>query len=556
MKKILISIVIVFFANILVIAQTLPNIQWQTYDIKTTQKSAGFIDIADLNNDDTLEVILSTLMEDGPAACQFATKGAIRTFEMGSSGISDTWNENIVLPLSENRPFVNDPQVYDVNEDGHNDILVQQGFIRTNGGSHQWIEGPDFTQMHNFSDTHTAPGATYYFWHHSAQVDLDGDGKKDIITTSAQTVESDGTCLFNTIPSGQTALDVTRSKIEWYRHTGNGNFEYYEILDSLGGVFIEMHDIDGDQDMDIVVSNFFWGTSTAALVWLENKEAPAPSNNYKGVWEYHVIDNTTGLGYYFKFYDIDADDDLELVYCNHNNMNNSEVTYDGTTVVTPGLYWFEFPNDPKTSSQWEKHAIYEGFTVTLNDMGNPESQGTPGTFDIGDIDNNGYPDIAICGDGNDSLYMFRQRADHTFEMIQLDQGNMFGMTKIADLDNDGNLEVIAANHNYGVPVMGDGFLRVYVPTVVSQVNNLDTEQAAFVYPNPASRELFVDFKTNSEKALVEISSITGQIVKSKAYNNITAGSKKSINITNLEAGMYITTIYQNNIKTIQKIVKK
>ena len=469
MKTTTIFKILVLFISNSYFAQTyLPPITWTNNLVKDNQQSAGFIDVADFDNDGKMEIVLSTLMEEGGAQSPWSARGAIRIFEMTPSGaMGGLWNETIILPTSENLPFINDPQIIDVDEDGFLDIVVNQGFIQTNGGSQQWIKGPAFTQRFDFT-TESSLGNSYYFWHEVVQLDFDGDGKKDIITTSAQTQDASN--------NNNGSIDPKKAKIEWYRHLGNGNFEYHLINDSLGGVFLKLNDIDDDGDQDIVVSQFFWGVDRPALVWLENISNPSLQNNYQGDWNYHIIDNTTGLGYYMKFYDIDIDGEEELVYVNHNNEDNSSIDY-GSGLVMPGLFYFEIPANPASVSQWPKTTIYDGFRTSLFDFGNPSSQGCPGIFSIGDVDGNGYPDIAVPGDGNDTLYLFRQIPGNSFVKEVLDIGKMFGMTKIVDLDNDGTTEVVAAKHNFPeffqLLFPPAGFLKIYKPSLNCQQTLVD-----------------------------------------------------------------------------------
>jgi hypothetical protein len=458
MKNLLLSVLLL--AGISTKSQTyLAPITWTPITIKDPQQSAGFIDVADFNNDGKKEVVLSTLIESGSASSPWSAKGAMRIFTMPGSNMSGTWTEQTVLPTSANLPFINAPQALDVDEDGILDLVVNQGFLQTNGGSHQWIKGPAFTNRYNFAPE-TTHGSTYYFWHEVVQFDLDGDGKKDIITTSAQTQDANNT--------NNGSIHPKKAKIEWYRHLGNGNFQYHLINDSLGGVFLKLHDIDHDGDQDIVVSQFFWNTSRPALVWLENTANPATTNNFQGNWNYHVIDNTTGLGYYFDFYDIDLDGKEELIYDNHNNEDNASVNY-GSGTVMPGIYYFDIPSNPASSNQWPKTTIYNGFRTNLFDFGNAASQGCPGIFSIGDIDGNGYPDIAVPGDGNDTLYLFRQKPGNVFVKEIVDNGKMFGMTMITDLDGDGKKEIVAAKHNFPeawqILFPPAGFLKIYKPTL-------------------------------------------------------------------------------------------
>lgn len=459
MKSIYVFATLSFFVTSLSAQTPLAPINWNVVTVKDPQQSAGFIDVADLNGNGKKEIVLSTLIEQGSASSPWNAAGAMRIFHMPAAGIQGTWTEQIILPLSAGLPFINDPQIMDVDEDGNLDLVVNQGFLQTNGGSHQWIKGPAFSQRFDFAPT-TAHGNTWYVWHEARQHDLDGDGKLDIITTSAQIQDASN--------NNTNSINPKKGRIEWYRHLGNGQFDHHIINDSLGGVFIKLFDIDKDGDLDIVVSQFFWGVSRPALVWLEQIAAPGVANNYQGVWEYHVIDNTTGLGYYFEFYDIDLDGEYELVYDNHNNQNNANINY-GSGVVMPELCYFKIPQNPTQSSQWPKTTIYNGFRSNLFDFGNPDSQGCPGIFSIGDVDGNGYPDIACPGDGNDTLYLFRQIPGNVFVKEVVDIGKMFGMAKITDLDGDGKNEIVAAKHNFPewfqILTPPAGFLKIYRPNL-------------------------------------------------------------------------------------------
>lgn len=511
------------------ISQTLPALTWNSYLIKDPQQSAGFIDIADFNNDGKQDIVLSTLQEQGSASSPWNTKGAIRIFTQPTAGISGTWAEQVVLPLTSNLPFCNYPQVMDVDMDGNEDILLQQGFLTTNGGSHQWLKGPAFTNRYDFAPQ-TAHGSTYSFWHESEQTDLDGDGLMDIVTTSAQTQDA--------THANNSTLSVKKAKVEWYRNTGGGNFQYYQLNDSLGGVFIKLYDVDGDNDKDIVLSQFFWNTNRPALVWLENVSAPAASNSYAGVWAYHTIDHSTGLGYHFEFYDIDNDGADELVYDNHNNEDNTAIVDQLGNEIMPGLFYFDIPANAASVTQWNKTLIYDGFRTNLYDFGNPASQGTPGIFAIGDVDLNGMPDVVVPGDGNDTLYLFRQRSNHTFQKEILDNGKMFGHVKLADLDNDGTLEIIAAKHNFPelwqILFPPAGFLKVYKATnVMTGTKDEVAGISVSVYPNPASETLTIE--TPNENAVVKITDVSGRDVS----GNITHQKNKFYaDIKHLSKGVY------------------
>lgn len=441
----------------------------EKFTVKDPQVSAGFLDVADLNGDGVMEIVLSTLVEVNAGPPNASTRGALRIFESSNGSLAGPWNESIVISTvdaqnnGEGWPFINTPQVMDVDGDGIRDILVQTGFLLTNGGAHFVMRGtgndnldfPHSERFHIATETRKETSDNY-FWHESAQVDLDNDGLQDILTTSAQTQRAQNPtggvgCAEANQPNGRCA----ELKVEWYRNTGTTDvlgapvFEYHRIAPALnvGGVFIKVRDLDNDGDPDILLSQFFRKPDEPSLLWLENEAAPAPGNGYEGVWRLHVIDSSIGYGYHMEFADINDDGREDLVVATHNNQDDPKLRDSEGRLIPPALYWYELPADPRADPVWTRHTISDRFRVTINYGSTPQSQGVPGIFDVGDLDGDGRLDLAVPGDGNDRLYAFLQRADGGFEEITVDIGKTFGMAIIADVDVDGRNEIVAAQHN-------------------------------------------------------------------------------------------------------------
>ncbi|CAA0081504.1 Uncharacterised protein [Zhongshania aliphaticivorans] len=444
-------------------------IVYSEHPIRSEQQSAGFIGIGDLdgNSDNGLEILLSTLVEQTPPGPPNAlSRGALRIFNTSGCDSKDgscldgPWEENILINTTDLQgyPFINTPQIFDVNDDGQLDIVVQTGFLSTLGGAHFWLDGNDLDgplppTQNFFSLANTTPLTNnLFFWHETDQADIDGDGLLDIVTTSAKTQGLDN-------PLG-SANGEEEMKVQLYTNNGGTDpssmFDYSEIvaidtsgneISNMGGVFIKLYDIDNDGDEDIVLSQFFGHPTPTpeipnpAVIWLEN------DLSVSGEWVYRIIDNSIGLGYHMEFADIDNDGQDELIVGAHNNDGDPRFQDDeGNLIVPPGLYWFEIPNDPLDEAKWEKHIISTDFRVTLY-YSSPASQGVPGIFNVGDINNDGLLDVAVPGDGNDKLFAFIQQSDGSFREDIVATGKMFGMAMVADIDGDGKNEIVAAQHN-------------------------------------------------------------------------------------------------------------
>ncbi|MGQ7946450.1 M43 family zinc metalloprotease [Flavobacterium sp. WC2509] len=100
---------------------------------------------------------------------------------------------------------------------------------------------------------------------------------------------------------------------------------------------------------------------------------------------------------------------------------------------------------------------------------------------------------------------------------------------------------------------------IYIVDAPGTTLGIDTtekaEQERFFYPNPVSDILNIDYKTEIKK--IEVHNLFGQLVHTEKYTDANFNaSTKEINLTKLERGMYIITLFTNNGNSTFKILKK
>ena len=138
----------------------------------------------------------------------------------------------------------------DFDGDGDDDVLVLSEF----DFEISWFENVDgsgridMTRQRVIADFDFSPNVS--LWWDLDVADLDHDGHIDVVTT-----------------------EPGNRDIVWYRNDGNGNFDEGRITgEQLGATEIEVFDIDGDGDNDLVAGNFYGSylNGRNTITWYEN----------------------------------------------------------------------------------------------------------------------------------------------------------------------------------------------------------------------------------------------------------------------------------------------
>jgi hypothetical protein len=298
------------------------------------------VTLADVDRDGIQDLLVADLGEFFPADHD---KGAViwlRGLPTGKYGAFwlDGW------------PRVADVETADFNGDGQNDLLVAAfGWRRT--GEIAIMENRTTPSPQPMPTKHTIDPRSGGI--HALPVDLNHDGKMDIVALLAQEHET----------------------VMAYINKGTGDFSFEQKViyaaphPNWGSSGIQLVDLDKDGDLDVLLTH--GDTFDDGLVkpyhgiqWLENT----------GTYPYveHTIAQMPGV-HRAEAADLDGDGDLDIVAC--------ALLAGGSDVdekTLPALVWLE----------QTKPGIFVRHTI---EMGIPRH----GTLDLGDIDNDGDIDIVV-----------------------------------------------------------------------------------------------------------------------------------------------------------------
>jgi hypothetical protein len=192
-----------------------------------------------------------------------------------------------------------------------------------------------------------------------------------------------------------------------------GNWQRTLITNEATDEGIGVGDIDRDGDIDIAAGDMHTGGKKVS--WWEN-----PGNG-KGNWTKHKIGNISQWPDRFALADINGDNKLDAIVTEENQGKKPDAH----------VYWFEQPENLQ-NSVWTRHLLTTQYTTN--------------SMDVADFDRDGAVDV-ITGEhrGTKKVTIWKNsdRGSVWLEKVVAEGKESHLGTRVADLDGDGDLEIIS-----------------------------------------------------------------------------------------------------------------
>jgi len=366
----------------------------------------AWVNAWDLDGDGMKEIVVSVFAGSGPTGA-----GHLALYK----SVDGAWRKTVVKG-SEGIKFPNDPTVADVDGDGDPDLILPAGFLASTpkkSGGLMWFENLGGAKDWRRHDIVTGQKL---FYHAAILHDLDGDGRKDILTVGE----------YKNLTGGSGA------EVHVFKGLGTGAFATTPTVlmtDALGSLPF-LADLDNDGDLDILSAQYF--ARGASAVWLENL-GPAG-------WEKRIIEDRVGPAIQLSLIDGLCGDARKIaVLSNHVN------TADDPSGPREGVFLHPVPQDSEELRRpWPGKLISEGIQCRKSPAVAP--QAAPGVFRHGDVDHDGDLDLVVHGDGDPRVFLLEQTEPGLFATRVLVSDVPQGGVAVEDLDGDGRAEILVTSY--------------------------------------------------------------------------------------------------------------
>ena len=288
---------------------------------------------------------------------------------------------------------------------------------------------------------------------------------------------------------------------------------------SVMGNSIDGGDLDGDGDIDIIVSSY-WGSNNNVYVMLNNGNGSlsGPYIYTAGTWAHGIAAR-----------DVDNDGDVDLSVANGGNNNVSVLLNDGDGVFgnlanyavgsSPyGIDGFDFNGDRYVDLVTANYGS-DDITVILNNgngtFGSPASYTTGSStryLTCGDFDGDDDIDIVASANGTDTVSVLLNNGNGTFgSAARYQVGSTPWGIQSADFDLDGDLDIASANYS------SDNVSILFnTGTEIKEVKGIALKRTYLnLYPTVFSNYLTIEYRLtkNARAAELNVYDVTGRLVR-------------------------------------------
>ncbi|GGD85499.1 T9SS type A sorting domain-containing protein [Planktosalinus lacus] len=348
----------------------------------------------------------------------------------------------------------------------------------------------------------------------------------------------------------------------WHKNDGAGNFGPAQIIfsDLNRASSIQLIDMGQDGSKDLLLGI----TNGNGLYWAENL------NNLGTLWELHTIDPNISQARVPSIADLDQDGDIDFLEPSGALGFDWFENTDGN-----GLSWTRHQNDLQVRQAHQLLDIDgDGFLDIITGIDRwlylYKNQGNPNDFNIevihesvdlaqfykvhvADLNNDGYNDIiaathhAVTGD---KLVWFENLDGlGNFGPQQIIDDDRLAIWSIetADFDSDGDLDILITDSGLGSTGPETRKLLWYRNNEILSIDDIETNPFK-ISPNPVREVL----KIESSIPITQVTfyNIQGQIVLKSDTN------QQAIDVSSFSNGVYFAEIKAGELKSIFKIIKE
>lgn len=258
-------------------------------------------------------------------------------------------------------------------------------------------------------------------------------------------------------------LDIVMGGTAWFRNPGKRGSWQRIAIDDQKAHDIELADLDGNGRLDVVArdQSAFGKNGNWIVIYYQLGDDR---------WQKVKLECPHGEG--LKVGDIDRDEDADILiggrwYANPGNLESRWQPFTFTTawtepdtqveladfngdgqpdiVLTPAelkdenyrVSWYQAPADPRQGN-WKEHVIVKSIECVIHSLG------------VGDLDGDGDMDVAIAemhqGEDPDEVSVHFNQGRGVAWQSQVLSGAGSHDIVVADLEADGDLDIVGANH--------------------------------------------------------------------------------------------------------------